>query len=277
MKPSLKSRIITALICIPILIIALLVPIWGISAIVIIASFIGLYEYFKTVDLLQHKALCVLGFIAAAVILLNILIPSRYLILLTFAFVFASFLIMLFSNKKINADKVGLLMFGLVYIPYFLSNIILIRDMELGNLFIWLVFIGSFLTDTMAFFVGITLGKHKLCPTISPKKTIEGAIGGTLGGILSFIVFGLIINYFFRDMLNGASLSLPLLAVLGFLVAIASQIGDLTASLIKRHYNIKDFGNIFPGHGGMLDRCDSIILVAPVIYLFLSNINIFIK
>ena len=146
--------------------------------------------------------------------------------------------------------------------------------MEFGRIFIWLVFIGAFVTDTCAYFVGKSVGRHKLCPNISPKKTVEGAIGGVLGAGVAFVLFGLIVNLVFGKYLGGGHLSLWLLFVLGIIAAVVSEIGDLTASAIKRQFNIKDFGTILPGHGGILDRCDSIILVAPTVFLFLYNVNI---
>ena len=127
------------------------------------------------------------------------------------------------------------------------------------------------MTDTYAYIGGMLIGKNKLT-SISPKKTIEGAVGGLLGGGLSFILFGYIINTFFSQFLNGMSISYPLIFLLGILVSVVSQIGDLVASSIKRQHEIKDFGNLFPGHGGMLDRCDSIILVAPMVFLFLYQV-----
>ena len=163
---------------------------------------------------------------------------------------------------------------GLIYIPYFLSHIIYIRNMEIGNIYIWLVFVGAFLTDTCAYFVGCTIGGKKLCPSISPKKTVAGAVGGVVGCGLSFILFGIIINNFFAGSLDGAKLSFEKLFVLGLMISVISQIGDLVASMLKRQCGIKDFGKLLPGHGGILDRCDSIILVAPAIFLFLLKIGI---
>ena len=130
------------------------------------------------------------------------------------------------------------------------------------------------MTDSCAYFTGKAIGGRKLCPTISPKKTVSGAIGGVIGCGLSFILFGVIVNLFFSRHLNGNQLSLWLLFVLGLVSAVISEIGDLVASMIKRQYNIKDFGTLLPGHGGILDRCDSIILVAPTIFLFLIQFGI---
>ena len=120
-------------------------------------------------------------------------------------------------------------------------------------------------TDMFAYFAGLLFGKHKLCPKISPKKTVEGAIGGTLGGIVASVLVG----YLIQPVL-GTSVSLLHMAMLGLVSAVAGQIGDLSASLVKRNVGIKDFGKIFPGHGGVMDRLDSILFVAPIVYCYFS-------
>lgn len=274
MGPSLKSRVLTSAIGVPIIILILLAPKPVITFVVMLASLIGMYEYYKATGLLQHTGLCVMGYIASIVISVGLKLSVAATLILVYIYVVALFIVMLLSKRAITVKHLGGLLFGLLYIPYFLSHIIYIHSLEYGRFYVWLVFIGAFLTDTSAYFVGTFLGKHKLCPDISPKKTIEGAIGGLLGGGVSFVIYGIIVNTFFADCLNGKSFNLCLLFILGITAAVVSQIGDLTASSIKRQFNIKDFGSIFPGHGGMLDRCDSIILVAPVIFLFLYSINI---
>lgn len=274
MDSSLKKRIITAVICIPLLILILLSPKLIFSVVVVIASIIGLYEYFKATGLLKYPVLCIMGYLAAIVIAFGANFPSILTVVLVYVYVVVLFVIMLVTKKGITVKHIGLLMFGLVYIPYFLSHIIYIRNMEFGKFLIWLVLIGAFMTDTSAYFSGKALGRHKLCPTISPNKTVEGAIGGIFGGGLSFMLFGVIVNAFFGQYLGGKHFDLILLFALGIVAAVASEIGDLAASAIKRQFGIKDFGNILPGHGGILDRCDSIILVAPTVFLFVYNINI---
>lgn len=274
MERSLKSRILTALIGVPVIILALLSPKPVITALVMFASIIGLYEYFRAVDILKHKNLCVMGYIASLVISIGASFSVATSLVLVYLYLVALFVMMLTSNQTITVIDLSKLIFGIIYIPYFLSHISYLRSLDYGKFYVWLVFIGAFMTDSAAFFAGTSLGKHKLCPTISPKKTVEGAIGGVLGGGLSFIIFGLIVNFFFAPYLDGKHFSLTLLFALGIISSIASQLGDLTASAIKRQFSIKDYGNIFPGHGGMLDRCDSIILISPIIFLFLYNINI---
>ena len=126
--------------------------------------------------------------------------------------------------------------------------------------FLWLVYIISFGTDTFAYFAGVFFGKHKLCPNVSPKKTIEGAIGGILGCL------GLTIAYF---KFFGINISIYTI-IFSIFVSAFSMVGDLLASKIKREYDVKDFGSILPGHGGILDRFDSLLFVAPVVYYFVS-------
>ena len=116
------------------------------------------------------------------------------------------------------------------------------------------------MTDIFAYFTGYLLGKHKLIPDVSPKKTVEGSIGGVVFCAVSFVVFGLIYNRFFAS--DGAELSIIALAVIGLITSFVAQIGDLSLSVVKRHFGIKDYGWIFPGHGGVLDRFDSIFAVA---------------
>ena len=133
----------------------------------------------------------------------------------------------------------------------------------MGKIYVWLIFIIAFATDTCAYFAGYAFGKHKLIPKVSPKKTIEGSIGGILGSTLICLAFG----YYFN-------IDLKVIVILGFLGSIVAQVGDLFASSVKRYVGIKDYGKLIPGHGGILDRFDSVILVAPFVY---SIINLFIK
>jgi len=132
------------------------------------------------------------------------------------------------------------------------------------------VFIGAWVTDTFAYFTGMLLGKHKLIPDVSPKKTVEGSIGGTLFCAVAFVVFGVITNTWF-----GTDANFLLLAIGGVFIAVIAQIGDLIMSVIKRHYGIKDYGKIFPGHGGMLDRFDSVLIVSLGLAVMCMLVSLF--
>ena len=162
----------------------------------------------------------------------------------------------IFSRGKITYPDICTLGFSSIYILFSLNMIIYIRDYS--GYIAFLILIGSWVTDTMAYFTGRLFGKHKLCPDISPKKTVEGSIGGTLGGAIAFVLFGLIVKAIDAN----CAPNYIYLAVSGIIIALISQLGDLIMSAMKRHYNIKDFGNILPGHGGMLDRMDSVLSVS---------------
>lgn len=274
MNPSLKQRLLTAAIGIPFVLLLLLSPLPIVIVAVMIVSVMGLNEYFHAVGLNDKKRLCFLGYVAAVVIPLGGYLKPISVTTLAYLYMLCLFALMLTEHKRVKVKDLALQLFGLVYIPYFLSHIIYIRALALGQIYIWMVFLGAFMTDTFAYFVGCGIGKHKLCPEISPKKTIEGAIGGLLGCGLSFLVFGIVVNHYFPQILGTQRCSLGLLFVLGILCGIVSQMGDLVASILKRQYELKDFGKLLPGHGGILDRCDSIILVAPIIFLFLAKIGI---
>lgn len=270
-----KTRIITALLCIPLLVAILLAPGYIICVAAIVVSLIGLHEFYGAVGLSDKKPLTAVGYASAVYIPIYMYLKpwfaERSLTLCgnvsIYVLVLALFAVLLMFHKKIDIENVSLLMFGTVYIPYFLSHIINVREMPHGEFLIWLIFIGAFLTDTGAYFVGVLFGKHKLCPEISPKKTIEGAFGGILGGTGFYLIYGLILKHCF-----GFSVDFAELALMGAVVSVISQVGDLSASVIKRRYGVKDYGTLFPGHGGILDRCDSVILVAPAVYLMLNGI-----
>lgn len=167
-------------------------------------------------------------------------------------------------NKKYSTISSALTVFGYIYIVSFFNLLVKIDEMNSGNKLIWMVFLIAWCCDTMAYYTGMLFGKRKLCPEVSPKKTVEGAIGGILGSIV-----GLIIWKIFNFQIN---ISIPQLIVLGIFGGIVSQLGDLSASLIKRYVGIKDYGKIMPGHGGVLDRFDSILFIIPVVYYYIAII-----
>jgi phosphatidate cytidylyltransferase len=154
---------------------------------------------------------------------------------------------------------------GMAYIPLMLSFIPLIRDMKHGGYLIWYMLAAAWLTDTCAYFTGVALGKHKFSE-ISPKKSIEGCIGGAIGCMLFFGAYAYYLNTINIEM------NWVLMGVLGLGISVIAQLGDFAASSIKRYCEVKDFGNIMPGHGGALDRFDSVIMIAPFIYLIFQFI-----
>jgi len=264
-----KTRILTAIVLIPLLVLVLLSGSPVIAAAVVIISAIGLYEFYKATGLKDKRYLCALGYLAAvAVPLMRSFINPQLYAPLVYLFMFLLFVIMLAQHKTVSVTDAAMVIFSVVYIPYFLTNLLYIRELEYGRILIWIPFIGAFLTDTCAYFAGVFLGKHKLCPEISPKKTIEGSVGGILGCMAACMLYGLLMEKAWSLNVNYLSL-----AALGFAMSIVSQIGDLSASIIKRKFGIKDYGSLFPGHGGILDRLDSVIMIAPLVYLYIVDIG----
>jgi len=239
-----------------------------------VISVIAMWEFYRAIGLTaKNTPLCVLGIIGSCLIIGVWLIASEYFMLAAFVYAMSLLVVMLFSRKHVTMTDVAMIIMGNIYVSYLLLHIVLVRNMlDFGELFVWLIFVGAFMTDTFAYFVGIFFGKRKLCPDISPKKTIVGAIGGVIGCGLCFVLYGFIVQYLRPEI----GISVPLMFLFGLLCSVAAQIGDLVASTIKRQYDIKDFGKLLPGHGGILDRFDSILFVAPVVYLFLYHIGVII-
>lgn len=170
-----------------------------------------------------------------------------------------------FSHGKVDITRSSTALMVSVYIIVAFSAMVYLRDFREGEAYLYLLtFIGAWIPDTFAYFTGRLFGKHKLIPDVSPKKTVEGAIGGVIFCVAAFVGFAAIYNHFLLP--EGAkSLPLWLMAIVGLLTSVVSMIGDLSMSVIKRHFGVKDYGKILPGHGGFLDRFDSVIAVAIIL------------
>ena len=156
-----------------------------------------------------------------------------------------------------------------IAIPLALSCLLRLRMMELGSGLVLIPLVAAFCSDTMALFTGMAFGKHKLAPLVSPKKTVEGSLGGIIGGMAGMVLFRII---FF--LCTEVQLNILWCVLLGFVGAVMGQLGDLVFSAVKREFGIKDYGRLLPGHGGVLDRFDSVIFAAPVIWLIISSIHL---
>jgi len=187
-----------------------------------------------------------------------------------FVYLFYLLAAAVFSHGKIDVTEAALAFVMELYVVFSFSCIILLRDIEFGQYIYLLIFLSAWMTDTGAYFVGRFFGKHKLIEDVSPKKTIEGAVGGVIICVLSFVVFGIIIGAVSDAVPNYIGL-----IIVGAVTSVISQCGDLIASLIKRKYSIKDYGWVFPGHGGVMDRFDSIIATAPFLYILTSASDLF--
>lgn len=225
-------------------------------------SLIGMTELYKILKV-EKKVPGIIGYVAAviyyALIYFNRL---QYLMLLFISFLLLLMVIYVIAYPKYRIEQVLIVFFGLFYVAVMLSYVYRVRIIEDGAILIWLIFIGAWGSDTCAYAVGMVLGKHKAFPTLSPKKSIEGCIGGIVGAGLIGFLYALALG----SKITGVDNPRLLFALIGAASSVISQTGDLAASAIKRNYDIKDYGKLIPGHGGILDRFDSMIFTAPVVY-----------
>ncbi|MBQ7415445.1 MAG: phosphatidate cytidylyltransferase [Oscillospiraceae bacterium] len=180
------------------------------------------------------------------------------------AFYVALFSELLLAKTKIPFAQAGICVVAGIVVPYMLAALVRTAIMDNGRYFIMLPFVVAFLSDVGGYFVGVTLGKHKLCPIVSPKKTVEGLVGGVALAVVGTVVYGLILQFGF-----GFEVNYLIVVLYGVLGSFGGVMGDLSFSVIKRQTGIKDYGYLIPGHGGILDRFDSVILVAPLVEVLL--------
>lgn len=267
-----KTRLLSGILLV---IIALITIISGgniLFGTVLIISLIGLSELYKVFKI-DKKPLGICGYLFTigyyALLYMSSLLSKGnhdWFMMLFLGYLICLMAIMVFAYPTYRADQLMAAYFGLFYVAVMLSYIYQIR-IQVGGVFrVWLVFICAWGCDTCAYCVGMLIGKHKMAPVLSPKKSVEGGIGGVVGAALIGVLYALAINKW-----GEAGVSIIEFAIIGAAGGAISQIGDLAASAIKRNYNIKDYGKLIPGHGGILDRFDSVIITAPLIY-FLSNI-----
>ena len=219
---------------------------------------LGVHEEGKRFNLLE-----ICGYLSIFVHYIQMMIAGDYRYYI-FSLMFAFFLIMVcfvLAFPRFTSTQAINCFFCFIYAPVNISFVYLLRRRELGIYFAWIPLI-AWVCDTCAYFAGRALGRHKLVPQLSPKKTVEGAIGGIIGSVLVGAIFGYVL---YRNVTHdtGVIFVLILITLAG---SIISQLGDLLASGIKRNHKIKDYGNIIPGHGGIMDRFDSVIFVTPCIY-----------
>jgi phosphatidate cytidylyltransferase len=251
---------------------------WLFSAVILLLSLIGWHEFSrafakKGLRLAYFPGMLALLFLWGCVWLGNtdevmaVLVTAVLVILAKAVFMHASF--------SIEAACVSIA--GIMYVGLLFSYLLLLRfmgadtsvtsavgNMSLGCTILWLALIGTWASDTFAFFTGSLLGKHKLCPGISPNKTIEGFVGGILGTTCVVMGMGALFSFYFLHM-----------AVMGICIALMATVGDLVESSFKRYTGIKDSGSLIPGHGGVLDRFDSVLFTVPFVYYYVQVFNIF--
>lgn len=233
----------------------------------LLISLIGMTELYKVFGI-EKKPPGIIGYIAAAayygLLYFEAQLPGdklNWFMLLFMALLICEMASLVFAYPKYNTQQIFAAFFGVLYVAVMLSFIYRTRLLDGGVFTVWLVFVCSWGCDTCAYCVGKLIGKHKMAPVLSPKKSVEGGIGGILGAALIGALYALAINHW-----GNAGVDVLTYVIIGAAGGAISQIGDLAASAIKRYHNIKDYGKLIPGHGGILDRFDSVIFTAPIIY-----------
>ena len=227
-------------------------------------------ELLSASDLKSNRAICFVTHLFGAFLpFLKVNMFANKVSFIMFFFAFAIFVIMLRYHTTLDIRTVGFAIAFTIAISLSATCIVYMRDLygdTIGLYAILVSLIGAWMSDTGAFFAGVMFGKHKLAPQISPKKTIEGAIGGVVISTLSQILFAWLYTILLSQFGIASAVNYKLLILLSPFISVVSMVGDLTASIIKRQCKIKDFGKIMPGHGGVLDRFDSVFMVLPFVY-----------
>lgn len=273
-----KTRVISAIVMIALA--AVLIYLGGIyfGVAIFLVSLVGLYEFYRAFKLKGVKPVYVLGYVYTllipAAVFLN---PSNALEVpvngtnifpaIQVVIMLVLLTLMVVAHNKVTPLDGAVTILGAYYVPFLLSFFVLIRNMEDGLALFIIGILGSIAADTFALFAGLLWGKKKLIPAISPKKTIAGSIGSFVGSAIALVIYGLILHY---AGLMAQPVSVIHFAILGVIMGGTSQIGDLSASAMKRYCGIKDFGNLIPGHGGILDRFDSMLFNVPMVYCYIQ-------
>lgn len=258
-----KTRLISGIVLVILAILFIHTGSWLLLTVLGIISLIGMYELYRVVGI-EKGVPAIVGYAAAIVFYLNLglhFLPD--IMILVMALIICCMCAYVFTYPKYKANQIMAAFFGVFYVAVMLSCIWQTRMLvDGGRYLVWLIFLCSWGCDTCAYCVGMLIGKHKMAPVLSPKKSVEGAVGGVVGAAVLAVIFGLI----FRNPMHADGRMIALMAVICGAGALISMVGDLAASAIKRNFDIKDYGKLIPGHGGILDRFDSVIFTAPIIF-----------
>ena len=227
-------------------------------------SLIGMQELYKAMGIHEDRTglLEIVGYLGAVLYYISLLLGfESYGLMAVLVSLILVMFVYVFTYPKYHANQVMAAFFGVVYVAVMLSFILMTRNLPDGKFIVWLIFLCSWGCDTCAYCVGMLIGKHKMAPVLSPKKSVEGGVGGVVGAALLGVIYA-------------AATQGPMVeyAVICGIGALISMVGDLAASAIKRNQGIKDYGKLIPGHGGILDRFDSVIFTAPIIFYLTGNL-----
>lgn len=259
-----KTRLLSGIILVIIALATIISGGWILWGTLFLISLKGMTELYKIADV-EKKLLGFIGLLAAVVYYAFLAVDmgnEDWFAIIAIGFLIVLMAVYVFTFPKYKANQVMTVYFGMFYVAVMLSYVYRTRILEQGAFLVWLVILCSWGSDTCAYCVGMLIGKHKMAPVLSPKKSIEGGVGGVVGAALLGAVYAFAINKFAK----GADADALRYAVICGAGSMISQVGDLAASAIKRDNDIKDYGHLIPGHGGILDRFDSVIFTAPIIY-----------
>ena len=265
-----KSRLLVSAVGVPVLLyVVLWSPTWCMELGLLLLTWVGAYELMRCVGERQHRLLaCFTGCAAALMMWQFSGEMSELAVLSLFAYLVICFTWAILSGGAIPSHLVMAGLLSVTLVPYAFSAFLRLFGQGLHRGYLLLPFIFSFMSDTGGYFVGRAFGRHKLAPHISPKKTVEGAVGGLLGNAVGGVVFAFVMATWCGEPMDYLGI-----IALGLMCSVLAQLGDLSFSLIKREYGIKDYGKLFLEHGGVLDRFDSVIFVAPVLAALLPVLN----
>ena len=266
---SLQSRVLVSVIGVPVLV---WVVLWAPSIVMMVAlvllAGIGAYELMKCVGTQDGVLRWLTVFFAGATIGVYAGSYTNYESVIWIIYGITAFIYAVWKAGEVKLVQVLSGLFAVIAIPYSFSAFLRMEASGMHRAYLLLPFILSFACDTFAYFAGRAFGKHKLAPKVSPKKTIEGSIGGMAGNVVCGLLFAFVMDRWF-----GGSIGYGAMALLSLVCSIVAQVGDLSFSLIKREFGIKDYGHLFLEHGGVLDRFDSVLFVTPVIEIILNLVK----
>jgi phosphatidate cytidylyltransferase len=266
----LKHRVITAAVGVPLIILAIWFGDPWITLFIAAAALAGTYEFYHMADFTRREPLLYLGLLwTLALVLSPHYRNSDLLPMVTTAAILVSLVCLLLRPSREKAfHQWAWTIVGALYIGWMLSYWLNLRGLEEGRNWVYLAMLTTFANDTSAYFIGRARGRHKLAPAISPAKTREGAIGGLVGAVIAAVVIAMVLKLISGELGAPFAFRYWQIIVLGFLVGLFAQVGDLVESLLKRQMGVKESGNLLPGHGGVLDRFDSLIFVGAVVYYY---------
>ena len=262
------KRITSGLLGFPLVLIALLIGNkYVVDVLLTIVTILAMDEYLNAISKVC-KPIRWVGYLSCISIALIHIIPEEAIPVISILAI-PTILLILFAhviatNMKITFKDVAYTFLGIFYVVFFMMFVAIIDAMENGKILIWYAMFAAWGTDIFAFFIGQKFGKHKFSK-VSPKKSIEGCVAGTIGAVLMILIYTYIVNTYL-----GMNYSYIYVVIMGIILSLIGQIGDFVASSIKRYVDIKDYSNLIPGHGGMLDRIDSLIFLAPFAYIFFT-------